>query len=388
MKNIHKSTTCVHSGTHKDAVNQGLNSPIHTSSSFGYIGLPTKAYPRYFNTPNQNNIVKKLCALEGAETGLFLSSGMAAISTAIFGLMRKGDHAIFQNDIYGGTHHLIAKEMDKFGLEYSMLDSLKIEGFAQAIRPNTRLIYIETPSNPLLKIIDIRAMADLAKSKGIISLIDNTFASPINQNPISLGIDVVLHSGTKYIGGHSDLCCGAIVSSEALLTQMRTSAINFGGSLNAQTCYLIERSMKTLALRVGQQSKNALSLAQFLEEQPEVAKVNYPGLESHPDYELAKSQMYAFGGMLSFELKAQDSSGFLSQLALICPAMSLGGVETTICSPAQTSHAAISAEERAKVGVSDSLMRVSVGIEQVEDLMSDIENALVKSGIRSSVVGV
>lgn len=381
-----KLTACVHAGTQKDPNYKGLNSPIHTSSAFGYIDVETKSYPRYFNTPNQANIIRKLCVLEGGEAGLFLSSGMAAISTAVFGLMQKGDHAIFQNDIYGGTFHLVASEMEKFGLKCSLVDSLNIEDFARAIRPNTRLIYIETPSNPLLKIIDIKAIADLANSHSLISMIDNTFASPINQNPINLGIDVVLHSGTKYIGGHSDLCCGAIVSSAGLIEQMRQSAMNFGGSLNAQTCYLIERSMKTLALRVKQQNENALQLATFLKDLPEVAAVNYPGLNTHSDHALAKSQMSGFGGMLSFELNTQDTSKFLSKLAVICPAMSLGGVETTVCSPSQTSHAKLSAYEREKVGIRDGLLRLSVGIEGIQDLTEDIEQALVGAGLRKRLV--
>lgn len=385
MKKIAKPTACVHAGTARDPRTRGLNSPIHTSSAYGYIGVEKKAYPRYFNTPNQENIVKKLCALEGAEDGLFLSSGMAAVSTAILGLMKQGDHIIFQGDIYGGTHFMVARELDKLGLAYTFVSSLEAAEFAAAIRPNTRLIYIETPSNPLLKIIDIRAIAALAQQHGLISLIDNTFASPINQNPIALGIDVVLHSGTKYISGHSDLCCGAIVSRRELMEPIRHTAVNLGGSLNAQTCYLIERSMKTLSLRVEQQNKNAMQLASFLQQQPEVNVVHYPGLPSHPSHELAASQMSGFGGMLSFELNTREPEPFLAALSLISPAMSLGGVETTICAPAQTSHVKMSRQEREAIGVGEGLLRLSVGIEQAEDLMEDISQALVKSGLRSGM---
>jgi cystathionine beta-lyase/cystathionine gamma-synthase len=372
-----KNTQCVHSGTFPDPRTGGINTPIFTSSSFEYLDTPENVYPRYFNTPNQKAIIKKLCALENAEDGLFFSSGMAAISTTIFALLSSGDHIVLQRDIYGGTHHFATAEFDKFGIQYTLVSN-NIAELESAIRPNTRTIYIETPSNPLLLITDIAAVARMAKSKNILTLIDNTFATPINQNPLDFGIDIVLHSGTKYIGGHSDICCGAVVASRALIARIRESAANFGGSLNAVTCYLIERSLKTMGIRVAQQNTSALAIAGYLQTNPLIRKVNYPGLNNHPAFEIAAAQMKGFGGMLSFELDDQriSSREFLQKLNLIKPALSLGGVETIICAPVTTSHEKMSSAERAELGITDSLLRLSVGIEDADDLIADIDQAL------------
>ena len=251
-----KNTQCVHSGTHVDPETKGLNTPIYTSSSFEYLDAPENVYPRYFNVPNQKSIIEKLCALENAEDGLVFSSGMAAISTVLFSFLNNGDHIVLQKDIYGGTHHFATAEFDRFGIEYSFASGT-IEEIERAVRSNTRVIYIETPSNPLLVITDIEAVVQLARSKNTLTVIDNTFATPINQNPLDFGLDVVTHSGTKYIGGHSDICCGAALASKELIARIKPSAANFGGSLNAMTCYLIERSLKTLAIRVEKQNMNA-----------------------------------------------------------------------------------------------------------------------------------
>jgi cystathionine beta-lyase len=372
-----KDTQCVHSGTYVDSETRGINTPVFTSSSFEYLDRPENVYPRYFNTPNQKTVIDKLCALENAEDGLIFSSGMAAISTVIFSLLNSGDHIVLQRNIYGGTHHFATADFDRFGIEYSFVSSDLAE-IENAVQNNTRIIYIETPSNPLLVITDIAAVAQLAMSKHILSAIDNTFASPINQNPLDYGIDIVIHSGTKYIGGHSDICCGAIMASKKLILQIRGFAANSGGSLNAMTCYLIERSLKTLALRVERQNENALEIARYLQANSLIRKVNYPGLADHPGFDIACKQMRAFGGMLSFELDDQkiDSHGFLRKLNLIRPALSLGGVETIICAPVATSHAKLTGEQRAELGVTESLMRLSVGIEDANDLIADIEQAL------------
>jgi len=372
-----KDTQCVHSGTYTDPQTRGVNTPIFTSSSFEYLGRPENVYPRYFNTPNQKSIIDKLCALENAEDGLIFSSGMAAISTVIFSLLRSGDHIVLQRDIYGGTHHFATAEFDKFGIEYSFTTNTAAE-IEKAIRPNTRLIYIETPSNPMLLITDIEAVAQIAKSRDILTIIDNTFATPINQNPLELGIDVVIHSGTKYIGGHSDICCGVVVASNSLILKIKDSAANFGGSLNAITCYLIERSLKTLGIRIAKHNLNALAIARQLQKNSLIKKVNYPGLENHPGFQIAAKQMKGFGGMLSFELDGQrvNPNGFLKKLKLIKPALSLGGVETIICAPVTTSHEKMSSQERAELGITDSLLRLSVGIEDADDIIADIEQAL------------
>lgn len=371
------ATISVHVGTQTDPVVKGVNTPIHTSSSFGYINTDGNRYPRYFNTPNQIAIVKKLCALENAEDGLLFSSGMAAISTVILGLLNQGDHLILSKEIYGGTYHFVVSELERLGIQYTFTETTDTEDFEQAIQENTKMIFLETPSNPLLKLTDIAAVTALAKEKNIITAIDNTFASPINQNPIELGIDLVMHSGTKYLGGHSDLCFGATVGKQSLIKKLYSNAVNFGGSLNAQTCALIERSMKTLALRVERQTQNAGQIAAFLMQQEGIEKVNYPGLPSHPQHALAKKQMKGFGAMLSFELHASiDPDGFLDRLKLVVPALSLGGVETLICASAKTSHVKMSPEARAAAGISDGLLRLSVGIEAAEDIINDLRQAM------------
>ena len=372
-----KDTQCVHSGTHKDSNTRGLNTPIFTSSSFEYLDTPENVYPRYFNTPNQKSIVRKLCDLENAEEGLLFSSGMAAISTAMLAFLNSGDHVVLQKDIYGGTHHFVTAEYERFGIEYTFVSN-RAEEIEHAVRKNTKIIYIETPSNPLVLITDIKATVQIARAKKAISIIDNTFATPINQNPIDLGIDIVTHSGTKYLGGHSDLCCGAVLTRKDLAAKIAATAANLGGSLNALTCYLLERSLKTLAVRIEKQNQNARGIAEYLQKDPRIQNVYYPGLENHPAHAVAKNQMKGFGGMLAFELnsRAPNPERFLRNLKLITPALSLGGVETIICSPAKTSHEKITAAERAELGITDNLLRLSVGIENSADIIADLDRAL------------
>jgi len=371
-----KLTQSVHAGSHDFLAHGGVVTPIFPSSAYDYEGGRMSQYPRYFNIPNQRAVASKVAALENAETGLVFSSGMAAILTTLFSLLKNGDHAIFQRDLYGGTHHALAQEMPRFGIAYTLVEGADPANFEKAIRPETRLIYIETPSNPTLKITDIRAVAAIARKHGLLTVIDNTFASPVNQNPIDLGIDIVLHSGTKYIGGHSDLCCGFAVTTQDLTQRILASAVNFGGSLDAHTAWLVERSLKTIVLRVRQQNENALAIARYLKTDSRVGQVYYPGLEDHPDHAIARAQMPGgFGGMLSFEVKG-DAQVFMGKLALIQRAASLGGVESTITSPARSSHVKLSAEERKAVGVTDELVRLSTGIEEAEELIHDIKQAL------------
>jgi cystathionine beta-lyase/cystathionine gamma-synthase len=387
-KNQAKTTLCIHAGAQHNDIGQGVVTPVYPSAAYGYLDTVENIYPRYYNTFNQQVVIDKLCALERGESGLLFSSGMAAISTVMLSLLKSGDHVIFQSDLYGGTHHFIHSELEKFGISFTFVNGQAVENFEQAIRKNTRIIYIETPSNPLLNITDIEGIAQLAKAHSLISVIDNTFASPVNQNPISLGIDVVIHSGTKYLSGHSDICFGAVITSGIIKEKIQHSAVNFGGSINATTAALIERSLKTLALRVKQQNENAMAIASALEEHPLVKQVNYPGLKTHPDHEIAIHQMSGFGGMLSFEPIVQGleaTEALMRHLKLIFPAMSLGGVETLICSPARTSHIKLTAEERKQVGVSDELLRISVGIEDVQELIADLTQALEKIGKPSKV---
>jgi len=374
------NTQCVHVGEVEDKQFKGAVSPIYMATSYAFDGVDVKRYPRYFNTPNQEMLCKKIAALEHAEAGLIFGSGMAAISTALFAFLKAGDHIIIQQVIYGGTYHLIVSEFEKYGIEYSFTDSDQVADFIPLIKENTKVLYIETPSNPLLGITDIKAISVLAKERNIITMIDNTFASPINQTPADFGIDIVLHSATKYMGGHSDISAGAIAASQAHIDLIWNTAINLGGNLSDQTVWLLERSLKTLNIRVKEQTKNALVMATYLQENKNIERVYYPGLKSHPQYELAKSQMHGFGAMLSFELKeGMDAMDFQNNLQLIKPSLSLAGLESTTVSPAQTTHALLSEEERFARGIKEGLIRFSVGIEEPKDLIADIEQAIEKT---------
>ena len=379
-KKLGINTTCVHVGEVKDEQFKGAVSPIYMATSYAFDGVDVKRYPRYFNTPNQEMLHKKIAALEKTEDALVFGSGMAAISAALFAFLEKGDHVVIQQVIYGGTYNFIVSEFDKFGIEYSFTESDKVEDFKPLIKKNTKVLYIETPSNPLLGITDMKAIAGLAKEHGILTMIDNTFASPINQNPIDFGIDIMLHSATKYMGGHSDISAGAIAATTEHIEKIWKTAINFGGNLSDQTVWLLERSLKTLNLRVKEQTKNAQKMAEFLETNTDIDTVYYPGLKSHPQYELAKKQMKGFGAMMSFELsEGIDAMKFQNHLQLIKPSMSLAGLESTTVSPVQTTHALLSEEERLARGIKDGLIRFSVGIEEAEDLIDDILQAIKKA---------
>ncbi|WP_407556727.1 trans-sulfuration enzyme family protein [Winogradskyella sp. 4-2091] len=376
-KNLGLNTICAHIGEVKDEQFKGAVSPMYLSSSYEYLDVDVKRYPRYFNTPNQEYLAKKIAALENTESAMIFGSGMAAISTMFLAFLKQGDHLVVQNTLYGGTVNFIKEEFPKYGIEYTFTNGYKVEDFEAVIQSNTKLIHIETPSNPLLTITDIKAIAKLGKSKGILTSIDNTFASPVNQKPMNLGIDMVMHSATKYFGGHSDICAGAVASSAEHIERIWNVGKNLGGSLSDMTVWMLERSMKTLGLRVKAQTKNALKLAKWLNKHPNVSKVYYPGLKSHPEYKLAKSQMSGFGAMLSFELvDGLDSQKFQKALQLIKSSMSLAGVESTVVSPHLTSHALLTQEERDAVGITDQLVRFSVGIETIKDLKKDINQAI------------
>lgn len=376
-KDLGLNTICTHVGEVKDEQFKGAVSPMYLSSSYQFFDVEVKRYPRYFNTPNQEFLAKKIAALEHTETAMIFGSGMAAISTLFLAFLKQGDHLVVQNTLYGGTVNFIKEEFPKYGIQYTFTNGYKVEDFEAAIQPNTKLIHIETPSNPLLTITDIKAIAKLGKSKSIFTSIDNTFASPVNQNPIDFGIDMVMHSATKYFGGHSDICAGAVASSEAHIERIWNVGKNLGGSLSDMTVWMLERSMKTLGLRVKAQTKNAMKLAKWLHKHPKVSKVYYPGLKSHPEFKLAKSQMRGFGAMLSFELiDSLDAEAFQNQLNLIKSSMSLAGVESTMLSPHLTSHALLTQDERDRIGISNQLIRFSVGIEDVRDLKRDIDTAI------------
>ena len=377
MKRKGLNTICTHTGEVPDEQFKGAVSPMYLSSSYEFLDVDVKRYPRYFNTPNQEYLSKKIAALEYAESAMIFGSGMAAISHMFLAFLQKGDHLVVQNTLYGGTVNFIKEEFPKYGIEYTFTNGYTVNDFEKVIQSNTKLIHIETPSNPLMTVTDIKGVAQLAKSKSILTSIDNTFATPINQNPINLGIDIVMHSATKYFGGHSDICAGAVASSNELIEKIWNVSKNLGGSLSDMTVWMLERSMKTMGLRVKAQTKNANKMAKWLHKHQHISKVYYPGLKSHPEYKLAKSQMQGFGAMLSFELSENlDAYKFQKNLKLIKSSMSLAGVESTVISPHLTSHALLTQEERDAVGISDQLIRFSVGIEDIKDLKEDINQAI------------
>ena len=375
-------TRCVHDGEIKDTMYQGIVSPLFMSTTYPWFGgdAEKKPYPRYFNTPNQEFLSKKIASLENGEKALIFTSGMAAISTSIMANVKSGDHVIFQEDLYGGTRNFIKTEFDKYGIEYSFTKGLESEDFTNEIRDNTVGIYVETPSNPLLKIVDLKSISSVAKENSIWTMIDNTFASPVNQNPIDHGIDIVIHSATKYLGGHSDISAGAVVSTEKNINLILNSAKNFGGNLSDYTVWLLERSMKTLFIRVREQTNTAKLLAKMLEENSNISRVYYPGLESHPSYLIAKNQMKDFGAMMSFDLNENiDVYKFLKNLKVVKPGMSLAGVETTVNFPMKTSHGLLTQDERDNQGIGNKLIRLSVGIESYKDLFNDLDQAIKNS---------
>ena len=370
------NTICTHVGELKDKEYKGAISPLYMSSSYAYEDVDVKRYPRYFNTPNQQGLAKKVAVLEHCEAGLIFGSGMAAISHTMLAFLNKGDHVVVQKTIYGGAFNFMNEEFPKYGIEFDFTDGFSENDFRNKIKSNTRVIYVETPSNPLMQITDLEMIAGLAKEFNLVSMIDNTFASPINQTPADFGIDIILHSATKYMGGHSDICAGAVTASEEHIKRIWNVGKNLGGSLSDYTVWLLERSIKTLGIRVKVHNRNAKKIAKWLNDHELVAKVYYPGLKSHTDHDLAKKQMNGYTGMMSFELiPSVDPEKFMEALRLIKQSMSLAGVESTILSPAKTSHALLSVEERSRQGIADGLLRFSVGIEDRKDIIADLQQA-------------
>lgn len=374
MRNF--DTDCVHPLT-DELYNGAVTSGIQPAVAYRYIDRETLQYPGFYSTYNQQRLGQIICNLEQGAWGMVFSSGMAAISTAILSFLNYEDHIIFSKDLYGGTLKFANDELPKRGIACSFAGDA--QAFKSLIRKNTRIIYIETPSNPLLNILPLEEIAAIAKANNILTIIDNTFASPINQLPLLHGFDIVVHSGTKYLGGHNDLPYGALVSnSHENKDVLFNTAKMYGGSLTPYECYMAERSLKTLSLRIKKQNENALAIAEYLNANANVEKVYYPGLFSHPQYNMAVKQMSGFGGMLSFELKTgfEGVRAFQQKLSLISPALSLGGVESLICSPAVTSHRYLSKEERYAIGIKDNLLRLSVGIEDARDIIEDIQQAM------------
>jgi cystathionine beta-lyase/cystathionine gamma-synthase len=348
---------------------------FETRGDEGYHDLK---YIRLNNTPNHDALHAKLSAIENAEAALVASSGMAAISTALLTVLSSGDHLLIQDCTYGGTHGLVTHEFASFGIEHDVIDPADPSSWKAKLRPNTRAIYVEAIANPMMSVPDLAAVADFAQEHGIVSMIDNTFASPVNFRPVEWGFDLSLHSCTKYMNGHNDIVAGAVIGGADLVERVRLKLNHLGGSLDPHACFLLHRGMKTMALRVRHQCVSALAIARFLEEHPAVAGVNYPGLVGNPHHERAAEFFDAFGGMLSFELRGGEKAAerLMDRVQLPVIAPSLGGLDTLLTRPARTSHRLLSVEERRRIGITDGLVRMSVGIEATDDLIDDLGRAL------------
>ena len=380
-KKKHLDTKLIHAGEPKPPIRGAVSMPIFQSSTFaaeGDCGYYNLKYIRLNNTPNHEALHRKLAALENAETALVTASGMAAISTTLFALLKAGDHLLAQDCLYGGTHDFISEDLPACGVSVDFIDGAAPDSWESKIRSNTRAIFVETLTNPLLQMADLKRVAEFARQKGIVSLIDNTFASPVNFRPAEWDFDLSLHSGTKYLNGHSDIVAGAVIGPSTLLDPISRKLARLGGSMDPHACFLLHRGIKTLGVRVRYQNESALRLARFLENHPAVHKVHYPGLESHPGHKLAQEMLDGFGGMMSFEVKGgvEAADRILENVTLPISAPSLGGVESLITRPSTTSHAGVPPEQRRAMGISDSLIRLSVGLEATEDLISDFDQAL------------
>ncbi len=376
----HLATKLVHAGEPEPRINGAVTMPIFQSAMFEYAGETSYhdlKYIRLNNTPNHVVLHQKLAVLENAEAALVAASGMAAISTSLLTVLSAGDHLLAQDTLYGGTHDFITKDFSALGISYDFINADDPDSWKSKLRRNTKAIYVETMTNPLLQVADLKAVAQFAKEHGLVSLIDNTFASPINFRPAEWGFDLSLHSCTKYLNGHSDLVAGAVIGRADLIRKITYKLNHLGGSLDPHACFLLHRGMKTLALRIKHQNESALKIARFLEQHPAVVKVNYPGLESHHRYQRAKELFDGFSGMLSFEMKSglAAAQSFMKSTTLPVIAPSLGGIETLLTRPATTSHSGMLPQDRQKLGITDGLIRMSVGIEATEDIIEDFEQA-------------
>ena len=390
MKSPHQfATLAVHAGEAPCPSTGALDTPIYQSTTFVsadsdemaavYGGeKPGYMYTRYGN-PTLHALEVKLAALEAGDAALAFGSGMAAISSAILGYVKAGDHVVAARSLYGAAYNFLNKKLPSMGASATFVQSTQIEDFAKAIRGNTRLIYFETPSNPVLEILDIPALANLARLRGIPSMMDNTFASPVLQQPLTLGVTVVVHSATKYLCGHGDAMGGAVIGPKDYIDHLRHDVIrDFGGIISPFNAWLILRGTRTLHLRMPAHCANAEKVAEFLVTHPKVERVNYPGLPNHPGHDLAKRQMTAFGAMISFEAKGGYEAGkkVMDRVKLFARAASLGDTRSLIVHAASTSHRAVPREQRLAIGITDGLVRLSVGVEAGEDLIADLEQAL------------
>jgi len=387
-------TAAVHGAGDPDKKTGPVSTPIYQTSTFEVtdnyeqqrVTTTDRYYTRWGN-PTNTVAEETVAALEGVEAARTFASGMGAITTAVLALLKAGDHIVAQREIYGGVTKFFSEWLPKLGIETTFVDSTDYDQHARAIRPNTKLLYLESPTNPTLRVIDFKRSVALAKQHGLITMLDSTFGTPINQHPAEYGIDLVMHSGTKYLSGHADLTCGVVAGRRALIEPIDDTRKTLGNVMDPHAAWLLIRGLKTLAVRVARQNENALRVAGFLEQHAKVRRVHYPFLKSHPQYAVAREQMSGGGGMVTFEVEGtgDDARRVSETMRLFTLATSLGGVESLVSIPVLTSHAMISAEQRAEMGVNEQMVRLSVGIENADDLIADLEHALQAIGSRQTV---
>jgi cystathionine beta-lyase/cystathionine gamma-synthase len=381
------STKAVHGGENRDQSSGSFVTPIYEASVFAFsttkelvdvISEKTEGYLyTRFGNPTVRNVERKMAELEGAEDAAAFSSGMAAIATTIFTLVSSRDHIVSTRDLYGGTLQFFKEVLPRYGVEVSFVETTDPDEMAFVIQKNTKVIFTETPTNPTLRVVDVSKVAELSKEKGITSVVDSTFASPYNLKPIELGVDVTVHSATKYLGGHHDITAGVVCGSESFVKKLRGMRKPLGGTLDPHAAWLLLRGLKTLGLRMERHNSNGMAVAEYLEKHPKVKKVYYPGLKNHPQHRVARQQMKGFGGVVSFEIDGdfEKSMKFVDSLKLCYLAASLGGVETLVTQPVTSSHYFVSPEDRKNAAITDQLVRLSLGIEDPEDIIADLEQA-------------
>jgi cystathionine beta-lyase/cystathionine gamma-synthase len=374
------ATIAVHGGSPQREAGEPVALPLVQSVNF--VQFPNTAeglrYTRYGNTPNEEVVQKRIAMLEGAESALVLSSGMGATACALLALLRPGDHLLSSSWIYGGTRRLFDEEFVQMGIEVSYANPDERRVWRNTIRQNTRVIFVESPVNPSSRVIDLEQIGILAKTQGVALVVDSTLASPINSRPLEHGADVVIHSATKYLNGHGDILCGVVAGTASYIEEVRQKMMVWGQAPDPFACWLLERGLKTLDVRVKRSNENAMKIAEWCEKKPEIKKVHYAGLSSHPDHALAKKMMDGFGGLMSIELAggAKAADRFISRLRIITHASSLGGADSLVVEPRYSSHAHMTSKERAAIGIPDGFIRLSIGIESADDLIADIAQAL------------
>ena len=384
-RSFHPETKAVRGASDLEKKNGPMATPIYQTSTFEVADndeqlrvTPTDHFYTRYGNPTNTVAEQTIAQLEGVEAALTFASGMGAITTTIMALLKSGDHIVAQRDIYGGATKFFTQWLPKMGIETTLVDTTEYDQHARAIRPNTKLLYVESPTNPAVRVVDLKKIASLARQHNLLSMIDATFGTPINQRPSEFGIDLIMHSGTKYLAGHSDLICGVVAGSSDRIEKIHSTRTTLGNCMDPHASWMLIRGLKTLAVRVARQNDNALRVAEFLSQHDKVRRVHYPFLKNHPQYAIAREQMSGGGGMVSFEVEGtgDDARRLTESMRLFTLAPSLGGVESLVSIPVLTSHAMIDPEHRKKMGVTEQMMRLSVGIENADDLIADLEHAL------------